>query len=237
MATVQHALLRGIEAVFQLEEGEMLAEPMPTRDLRNGFLLYEATEGGAGVLTRLASQEDGLALVARTALQIMHFRVSEDHVPESPAGLADDAETACVAACYRCLMSYYNQPDHEILDRRDGDARTLLLRLAHSRTVADDEQRGAELRAVNGGQPDESRWLSEASRRGIPEPDPKPLAADGWSVPWVWREHYVAAVFGEAEAPALQAMEEFGFEVVRFGAPESWNAAFVRLTSALGQAP
>ena len=70
MATVQHAILRGIEAVFQLEEGEMLAEPMPTRDVRNGFLLYEATEGGAGVLTRLVSQETSLATVARTALQI-----------------------------------------------------------------------------------------------------------------------------------------------------------------------
>ena len=78
MATVQHAILRGIEAVFQLEEGEMLAEPMPTRDVRNGFLLYEATEGGAGVLTRLVSQENSLATVARTALQIMHLAVGED---------------------------------------------------------------------------------------------------------------------------------------------------------------
>ena len=87
MATVQHALLRGIEAAFQLEEGEMLAEPMPTRDVRNGFLLYEATEGGAGVLTRLVSQEDSLAIVARTALQIMHLAVSEDRVPEAPEEL------------------------------------------------------------------------------------------------------------------------------------------------------
>ena len=237
MATVQHALLRGIEAVFQLEEGEMLAEPMPTRDVRNGFLLYEATEGGAGVLTRLVSQEDSLSIVARMALQIMHLAVSEDRVPESPAGLSDSADTACVAACYRCLMSYYNQPDHEILDRRDGDARALLLRLAHSRTVAGEQHPGAVFHAVNGGPPDETRWLSEASRRGIPTPDPKPLAADGWSVPWVWREHYVAAVFGETEAPALQAMEEFGFEVIRFDAPESWNAAFARLASALGQVP
>ena len=56
LATVQHAMLRGIEAVFQLEEGEILAEPMPTRDVRKGFLLYEATEGGAGLLTRLVSR-------------------------------------------------------------------------------------------------------------------------------------------------------------------------------------
>ena len=92
MATVQHAILRGIEAVFQLEEGEMLAEPMPTRDVRNGFLLYEATEGGAGVLTRLVSQENSLATVARTALQIMHLAVGEDALPESTSGLADQED-------------------------------------------------------------------------------------------------------------------------------------------------
>ena len=67
LATVQHALLRGIETVFQLEEGEILAEPMPTRDARNGFLLYEATEGGAGVLTRLVAEAGALAEVARSA--------------------------------------------------------------------------------------------------------------------------------------------------------------------------
>ena len=91
LTTVQHAILRGIESVFQLEEGEMLAEPMPTRDIRNGFLLYEATEGGAGVLTRLVSQEGSLADVARRALQIMHLAVGDDSLPESPADLVGSA--------------------------------------------------------------------------------------------------------------------------------------------------
>jgi hypothetical protein len=44
-ATVQHALLRGIEVVFQLEEGEILGEPLPARDNRRSILAYEATEG------------------------------------------------------------------------------------------------------------------------------------------------------------------------------------------------
>ncbi len=76
LTTVQHALLRGIEAVFQLEEGEILAEPMPARDARTGFLFYEATEGGAGVLTRLVGEPERLAEVAREALDIMHFDIS-----------------------------------------------------------------------------------------------------------------------------------------------------------------
>ena len=40
-----------------------------------------------------------------------------------------------MAACYKCLMSYFNQPDHELIDRRDIVAREILLRLANSTTA------------------------------------------------------------------------------------------------------
>ena len=235
LATVQHALLRGIEAVFQLEEGEMLAEPMPKRDVRKGFLLYEATEGGAGVLTRLVSPGTSLATVARKALQIMHLAVGDDGpLPDSPSGLSDQTGPTCVAACYRCLMSYYNQPDHELLDRRDEDARALLLRLAGSRTVARQDQSSSGLVDSESSRAD--RWLAEAARRGIPAPDPEPLRAGDRALRCVWRRHYVAAVVDEADHPALQAIEDLGFEVVPFEDPAGWHAAFARLASALGQA-
>ena len=243
LATVQHAILRGIEAVFELEEGEMLAEPMPTRDARNGFLLYEATEGGAGVLTRLVSQEGSLAAVARSALQIMHLAVDGGALPDSPTGLSDQPDTACVAACYRCLMSYYNQPDHELLDRRDEGARTMLLRLAHARTA-----RQVVTQAIGAsptGAPGDGsaavtradRWLAEAVSRGIPDADAEPFAAGDQVVRRVWRRHYVAAVIDKSERPAVPAMEDLGFEVVPFEDSEDWRAAFARLASALGRTP
>ncbi len=109
LATVQHALLRGIEAVFQLEQGEMLAEPMPTRDVRKGFLLYEATEGGAGVLTRLVSQETSLTSVAREALEIMHLG-ADGALSDSASELSDQPGTACVAACYRSARRLTPRP-------------------------------------------------------------------------------------------------------------------------------
>ena len=242
LATVQHAILRGIEAVFQLEQGEMLAEPMPMRDVRKGFLLYEATEGGAGVLTRLVSQEASLASVATTALEIMHLD-ADGALPESASELSDQPGTACVAACYRCLMSYYNQPDHELLDRRDEDARTLLLRLARARTTPRIVQPATvTFNGVTAGfgataaVPLESRWRAEADRRGIPAPDPEPLLVGGHPVPCVWRRHYVAVTVDEADNPALPALEDLGFEVVRFEDPAGWRAAFARLASVLGQA-
>ena len=236
LTTVQHALLRGIEAVFQLEQGEMLAEPMPSRDVRSGFLLYEATEGGAGVLTRLVSQQTSLAEVAKTALQIMHFAVHDESLPESPTELADQPDTDCVAACYRCLMSYYNQPDHELLDRRDEDARAMLLRFARGSTVPHEDQRSPTTAQFAGDDSREGRWRAEASRRGIPEPDAKPLTAGDRSVSCVWRKHYVAAIVEEADVAALQSIEDLGFEVVQFEDAANWNPAFARLAAALGSA-
>ena len=251
LTTVQHAILRGIEAVFQFEEGEMLAEPMPTRDVRNGFLLYEATEGGAGVLTRLVSQETSLATVARRALEIMHLDVGDSPLPHSPSSLSDQPGTACVAACYRCLMSYYNQPDHESLDRRDEDARMMLLRLARARTTPQTGRTVPLGLNFGGGSITTSglssflnlsrvsvadQWREEATRRGIPAPDPKPLVAGERSVRCVWRRHYVAALIDEADRPALQPMEDLGFEVIQFEDPAGWRAAFARLASALGLA-
>ena len=53
LATLQHAISRGLEIVFQLEEGEIQTEPVPSRENRRGILAFEATEGGAGVLGRI----------------------------------------------------------------------------------------------------------------------------------------------------------------------------------------
>ena len=185
----------------------------------------------------------------------MHLAVGDDSLPESPADLSDQADASCVAACYRCLMSYYNQPDHEILDRRDEDARVMLLRLARARTLpraagprpkktiivsgaAEAAQFRFEVPPATGTvtQSPTNRWLAEATRRGIPAPDPNPLVAGERSMRCVWRKHYVAAIIDETDRPALQPLEDLGFEVIQFEESEDWRAPFARLTSALGLA-
>jgi hypothetical protein len=240
LATVQHALLRGIETVFQLEEGEILAEPMPTREKRTGFLFYEATEGGAGVLTRLVADAGSLAAVAGESLRILHFDLSGG-LPEDADSLVDAPGTACVAACYRCVMSYYNQPDHERLDRRDRNARELLLRLSRA-TLG-----GLEATAVRwAGRQDAGRvagadgelgaWLEYAGSRELPRPDGEPLRVGGLSVPLVWRAHYVAAVLEPLDEGLPAALDDLGFELVVLGRGETaWAATVPALAKLLGR--
>ena len=238
LATVQHALLRGIEAVFQLEEGEILAEPMPTRDERTGFLLYEATEGGAGVLTRLVAEPERIAEVARKALSIMHFSVTDAaSVPKDANALTDEPGTSCVAACYRCLMSYFNQPDHELIDRRDRDARSLLVRLATSQvTVLSNPVPRRSQRPAAGDVEDIAAWRSASAERGLPAPDGDALKIGEASVSLVWRAQYVAAIVGDVDDAILTKLGDLGFDVVRFSASaDDWRESFEQLARALGR--
>ena len=76
-----------------------------TRGLRAGW----------GCCADWLEEPSALAAVARQALELLHFD------PETGDDLrpADDRPTtmACSRACYECLMSYYNQRDHRLLNR------------------------------------------------------------------------------------------------------------------------
>ena len=238
IATIQHALLRGIESVFQLEEGEVLAEPMPARDARTGFLFYEATEGGAGVLTRLAVEPLLLAQVARQALAILHFDVA-GAPPLTVEGLLDAPGTTCVAACYRCVMSYYNQPDHDLLDRRNRDARSLLLRLARSRLTSTEPVTSPVTTHHSPLTINHSllaAWLDHARPLDLPAADPEPLGANGQTVPLTWRAYYAAAAW-EPPSPELStALRDKGFELVVLGStPADWARSTPVLARLLGK--
>ncbi len=175
MTTLQHALARGIETVYQLEEGEILGEPTPSRRDRQALFFYEAAEGGAGALSRLVNEADGFRAVARAALVTMHVEeASIDGASDDPAALRE-APARCVAGCYRCLLSYFNQPDHERIDRRNAQVLTVLLRLAASRS------RPPSTGAADGGLPD------------CP-PGDGPITVEGVCVPWFWRAVRVAAI-------------------------------------------
>ena len=83
-------------------------------------------------MSRLAEEKSALRTVARMALEIMHYDPGsiEDAAVKGPSALVSIVDARCVAGCYRCLLSYFNQPDHELIDRRQELALQFLLRLA-----------------------------------------------------------------------------------------------------------
>ena len=100
VVTLQHALKRGIEAEYQVEPSEIGVVAVGDAESPN-ILIYEASEGSLGILSRLADDPDALKAVVRRAQSICRF---------------DDPEYKAKAS-YDDLLSYYNQRDHLVVDR------------------------------------------------------------------------------------------------------------------------
>ena len=234
--SLQYALKRGIEQEFQLEEAELAAEPLPDRDNRAAILFYEAAEGGAGALTRLVNDPEAMTRVARKALQTCHY------TSEGWAGLDDleDNDPECEAGCYRCLLSYYNQPDHPQLDRRDEAMLDLLCRLArserkipkHSPTDGDSFE---ELMNASGSSLEE-KWLDYLKTNGYRLPDrvqhyieehktrPDFAYAKSNVLIYIDGPHHEGDVQKTLDARITRDLENGEFTVVRFSADQtSWK--------------
>jgi len=214
--TLQHALLRGLELTFQLEEGETNTEPVPSREIRNAILIYEATEGGAGVLSRILQEPHKLAEVAHEALELMHYKRIGEAIAAQDAGLLENnSEAKCVKGCYRCLLSYYNQPDHELIDRTDNEALRLLLQLAAS------EVHLAAVPAKNGEATHDASidaWLQAFEIWHLPRPSSEPLQVNGTILSLVWPEHLVVASVGGFTAETSAVLESRGYSTVAISA-------------------
>ncbi|MDM7458143.1 MAG: DUF1998 domain-containing protein, partial [Paracoccus sp. (in: a-proteobacteria)] len=211
IATVQHALLRGIAVTYQLEEGEILGEPLPARDNRRSILAYEATEGGAGVLNRLVEDAHALGKVAREALSLMHFDKVDDAIAAGDASLLVDRDSrTCVRGCYRCLLSYFNQPDHELIDRASVQAKQMLIDLARGKIVlAAGSSRNA---GVDG-------WDAAFKDAGIPAPDGASVSFADQEMRFAWRTHFVAACTSALSEAAHKIADAKGWTL--FELPET----------------
>ena len=230
LATLQHALKRGIEQEFQLEESELAVEPLPDSDRRNAFLFYEAAEGGAGVLTRLSSDPGAIRRVAQRALEICHY-ASKSGNWTGPDDLSD-TDDSCEAGCYRCLLSYYNQTDHARIDRRNAEALDFLCRLtrASGAAVAAEKSAGDSFgtlsRVCVSGL--ERHWL-EFLRKGkfaLPDRGQHYLAKHNVNPDFEYTEHQVLVFIDgpDHETERRQAqdreitdrLENAGYTVIRF---------------------
>jgi hypothetical protein len=226
MTTLQSALKRGIEMEFQIEESELIAEPLPRADTRKALLFYEAAEGGAGVLTRLASEPAYLASVAERALELMHYVIPEAR-PFQPDQLREEDGNRCRAGCYQCLLSYYNQPDHEHIDRRNPDVVKLLAALANAQVeLVKPEERESPPEANTGDTVD--RWLDAVSAAGLRQPNTVRVSiVKGQAEAAARYDAARALVFVESIPDAIRAgLIDKGWRMLDFSDEARWSELF-----------
>lgn len=238
MATLQAALKVAMERVFQLEDAELAAEPLPSDDQRNQLLFYEAAEGGAGVLSRIALESSLIAKIARVALEICHFD------PNSGTDLrrAEKSKEDCNAACYDCLLTYGNQREHSLIDRTT--IVEFLLRLAKSEAPtapgeAPRADHAEQLRRLAGSGL-EKEWISFCAERGVRLPDAGQVLLEqaGTRPDFLYQDDYTAIYIDGPphDFPERQnrdreqeaRLRDLGYSVVRFHHKDDWESILRR---------
>ena len=99
--TLRYTLEQAISVTMELDENELdgFIGEVPGKPDRRRIVLYETAEGGIGAVQAL-TETPRLRAVLRSAREVLH-----------------EGEEGCEKACYECLLTFYNQRDHDILDR------------------------------------------------------------------------------------------------------------------------
>jgi ATP-dependent helicase YprA (DUF1998 family) len=243
LISLQYALKRAIEAIYQLEGNELACEILGEEGSRV-LLFYEAAEGGAGVLRRLVDEPRALSIVARKALEICHFDPNTgDDMRRAPRATED-----CEAACYDCLLSYSNQRMHPQLDRQL--IRNTLIALTEadiqsSPTSANRDDHGQRL--LNLCDSDLERdWIAFLEANGYRLPDdgqilfedcntrPDFVYRDSYTVVYVDGSHHDYPNRQARDAQQADCMEDEGYTVIRFGYRDDWQEIVARYPHVFG---
>ncbi len=166
--TLQHALKRAIESVFQVESREVGVVTVGDPDAPN-ILLYEASEGSLGILSQFVEDVNVFHRVIREAIALCRYH---DPAYKGPASYSD-------------LLSYYNQRDHKIIDRhliKDALHKLLICTIEiqanlNYRNYEDHYQ--ALLRAFDPSSTTERKFLEHLYTNGLRLPDAAQRRVDG----------------------------------------------------------
>lgn len=233
MASLQAALKSAIQIKYQLEDNELSAEPMPSVKARRMILFYESAEGGAGVLRRLLEDPNAFADVAQLALQLCHFDPQTGDDLRHAEGVNED----CEAACYNCLMSYFNQGEHRLLDRKMIFEVLMNLSGVTAKTSPSALSREEHLKRLhNLCQSDlEHEWLDFMEQRNLTLPShaqklmeschtrPDFVYEKDCVAIYVDGPHHEFASRKERDKAQSECMEDIGYTVVRFDVKDDWE--------------
>jgi ATP-dependent helicase YprA (DUF1998 family) len=101
--TLAQAIIEGVQISMNVDMDEVryFTMPDPENKKKSSIILYETSEGGAGILKSIFDRSIFHEVIMQ-ALTILH----------------EYDDTKCDRACYECLCNYYNQKDHDKFDRK-----------------------------------------------------------------------------------------------------------------------
>jgi very-short-patch-repair endonuclease len=150
--------------------------------------------------------------------------------------MAPGAKEVCEAGCYDCLLSYYNQPDHRLVDRQV--IRDLLLDWAGITVVASpgeiDRERQMQRLSNQAGSELERKFLRFLDSRGhklpsraqvlMPDQGTRPdfLYDDEFVVVYVDGPPHDFAERQQRGEAQFQALRDAGWSVLRFRHDDDW---------------
>jgi hypothetical protein len=212
--TLQHALKRAIERVFQVEPNEIGVVAIGDPEAPN-ILLYEAAEGSLGILSQFVEDVNVFHNVIHQAIVLCRF---DDVKYKGPASYDD-------------LLSYYNQRDHKIIDRHLIKDALEKLRICSIEIQTNtgfgsyEEQYQALLRGLDPNSSTERRFISHLYQNGLRLPDAAQKRVEGLYVqpdfyyePRVW-------VFCDGtphDEPAVKESDEAKRQAIMARGDEVW---------------
>ena len=157
----------------------------------------------------------------------MHYVVPDDTKDLNLSTITTEAGEDCVAGCYKCLLSYFNQPDHSLIDRRDPAAKRFLIELV----------KGVSVPSIVEPQPQEEesepqsitdRFMAQLHKRGYLVPDDLNFTFKRLQITVGARyvSSHVAIVFEPMAADDLEGLEEIGWTTLDFSDESKWDSLF-----------
>ena len=167
IVTLQYALKRAIENIFQIESNEIGVTQMGDPAHPNIFL-YESSEGSLGILSQFVESPETFNLVVDEAISLLQY---DNHDYEEPAS-------------YNDLLSYYNQRDHARIDRfliQDAleKLKVCTIEITGTKRKGYDEQYEDLMRAIDPNSDTEKKFLNYLYKNGLQLPDSAQKRVDG----------------------------------------------------------
>ena len=147
----------------------------------------------------------------------------------------------CEAGCYQCLLSYFNQPDHDHIDRHNETALKLLVALANAQVLpaavsspAMPSTLAANPEASSGGALD--TWLHALQSGGhqLPDQTAVPVAEGTAIAAGLYKQARLVVFLEQPTDPVIQAIRDKGRDVLVMSAPAEWPAQFAAHPQAFG---